>query len=971
MSTDVVDDDLNDASDDGLEPPTPVVRPGDLDALEAAALAGAGQWVALATWARRDGHDSRSADALKQLATHADDPVAFAWLWSLVTARPGTADWRALQEMPVHVAVPEALLAEVAAEMAAPPSDNATRNAAREAIMARQQSTTPGAIELARAVLAAEADVVPEVGEHAARVLGESRDREARAALLTTAQGSPWPRRAQMLTSLREPLDEGEVEAILAAVGEGRGHLSASVGPNDPHWSRVQRLVATLPAPQRLAVLTQDWLDQPGYAALLIAGPVMRALGAAGAAQIDQLLESAAAGDVPGPVVDALLAQLHTLPEPHAVDLAERAHQLLPPERTAAARQHYVELARVYRNSLLSGRERLALPALAALARMALTEPPAPAGLTESAALEQDEALGDYAEALRPGETSLLEMATMTGGQRRRLGAVLGLRLRGNLPHQDEQNRQRSHAPSPVDAATEDTVAVLRALEAHGEEMPSSSGDAHSAEVLAGLVAIAAGLVAEPLVKAALDAGPVSTAAIARAVPSPTAAILHADPDRWPPSRTLDVLEAITPDAAVVLSVEKLAGALDWTAVEGSADLERAASALARHRRLLATAVRVAVRSQDGPPAKAAPLARVVALVHALVDDGGEALSEPSGYPGREHLQDAAEPITVLVDSSHSRLRQLAGYWLLRSDPTAALIELVIRADHATKTKPSPYLPARTAMAAHLCTRAQDDVQQGEARIEALQAAQRLDPVQARASAMELIESSPAPLRRAAAGVIDATPASAADGDRLSALAAAEDDKITGDLLEQARRRLTSGSLDEALTNLVELVDGQVGYSNLDPAVSLPYTEWHETFLHCVDRARAAAGDTAQNRLDTLIVLADLLADQAIATHWRSSGNPGEATKATQILANATGRPEAGNLANKHQQLRQDLPWIADWASLRRRRGGHPAPMGSTSPRLVDDREVITALSLLTGVVEGWAQTMYAAVGKPMPPVTR
>lgn len=81
----------------------------------------------------------------------------------------------------------------------------------------------------------------------------------------------------------------------------------------------------------------------------------MQAMAATNATEVTQLLERAVTGQAPDPVGDTVLAQLHTLAEPHAVNMAERAHQLLPPERTAPARQHYMAQAKTYRNGLLSG----------------------------------------------------------------------------------------------------------------------------------------------------------------------------------------------------------------------------------------------------------------------------------------------------------------------------------------------------------------------------------------------------------------------------------------------------------------------------------------------------------------------------------------------------------------------------------------------------------------------------------------
>lgn len=100
--------------------------------------------------------------------------------------------------------------------------------------------------------------MVPEVREEAARVLGASREPTARAVLLATATAATWAERAQLLACLRVPLAEQEVEALLAAIDESRQHLSIASGPDSAlRWLRVRNLIAALPGPQRLEVLSQ------------------------------------------------------------------------------------------------------------------------------------------------------------------------------------------------------------------------------------------------------------------------------------------------------------------------------------------------------------------------------------------------------------------------------------------------------------------------------------------------------------------------------------------------------------------------------------------------------------------------------------------------------------------------------------------------------------------------------------------
>ena len=942
-----VDDAPEDPAADRSEPDplTPAVRPGDLAALEVTVLAAARQWSALAAVAHH-AHDPARNEALERLAASATDLDAFTWLWTLVTARPGTTDWRALEKMPQEVTVPEALLAAAATEVSAVPSDNRTRNTARQVVLARQHPTTPGAINLARAVLGAEHGVVPEVREEAARILGASRDRAARASLLTAATGAPWPERGQLLAALQAPLRQEETTAVLAVIEEGRHQLSPNLSTPDAHWTTVRDLVAVLPADVQQALLSSGWPAQPGFAALLLPGPVMQSLDPG---MLRKMLERAASGDLPTPVIDVVLEQLHPLPAPHAVDLAERAHQLLPSERTAPARQPYLQRARMYREEPSGqGRDRVRGPALAALARLALAEPPAPSEPVVAGSLGQDVALRDYAGALTPGEVSQLRVSSMIGGQRRRLGAVLGLRLTDGLFSWDMGADQQRAA---AEAATADIITVLDALDDQG-----------AAEVLNGLAATAPNPLPVQVLTHALSAGAASTTALVDAGRLEILEALTAPGTRWEPTRYLDVLEG-GQDHLPPENIRHLLEHLHWPALERTGGLARLAAALSSYPDVLHEQVHARIEAYARAAPEASEQQVATLLAQALSTGAMQRHLDPDIDP------DPALTIETLVDYRSTTLRDLAAQWLALAEPTTAVVDLAVRADTSSAVQPSRYAAARTALATVLCHRAQQVTGSVEGRIEALQLAQRADPANARASALEVLSSAPTPLARAAAHVIASTPAAGNEA-QLTALIGVEEDGPTRNLLEQARRRVTSGTTGEALANAVELVGAQDSFSDLDPAVYLPDPRAHEAFRACVDQARTSATESPTSRLNAMINLADLLGEQAIAAYWLRAGTAKEKEKAEKLRAGAEDKEDIGFLTIQ-QNLVQRLGWLPYLAALRESRTAHPAPRGTTTPLELTDADAVSAMPLLRRVFEGWVQQMHTAAGQPLPPVTR
>ena len=248
----------------------------------------------------------------------------------------------------------------------------------------------------------------------------------------------------------------------------------------------------------------------------------------------------------------------------------------------------------------------------------------------------------------------------------------------------------------------------------------------------------------------------------------------------------------------------------------------------------------------------------------------------------------------------------------------------------------------------------------------ALHRAAAADPAQARQAALNVFAGAGLDLRQAAAEVVAATPGNAAEAPQLERLLQEEEDAAVALLLRQARRRLTSGSTGEALANLIAFTAASPALADLDIDVCLPFPQWHGNFRARVDRARAASTESTESRLNTLVVLSDLLADQAIAATYLASDKPGEQARGRLIADNAPGRPDAGALA-WDGALRRKLGWLPTWAALREGRDAHPAPLGDTVHRDISEAEVAAGLVHLRRISEGWLRAMYVADGTPFP----
>lgn len=98
---------------------------------------------------------------------------------------------------------------------------------------------------------------------------------------------------------------------------------------------------------------------------------------------------------------------------------------------------------------------------------------------------------------------------------------------------------------------------------------------------------------------------------------------------------------------------------------------------------------------------------------------------------------------------------------------------------------------------------------------------------------------------------------------------------------------------------------------------------------------------------------------------WSSSrhdANPsrsplGKKAEAEAIRNNERSKPDFGQLIQR-PSLQQAFSWFNDAIVLRKSRGAHPAPAGSTTPVRVGAEEAAQSGWLFRGIVAGWAESM-------------
>lgn len=373
-----------------------------------------------------------------------------------------------------------------------------------------------------------------------------------------------------------------------------------------------------------------------------------------------------------------------------------------------------------------------------------------------------------------------------------------------------------------------------------------------------------------------------------------------------------------------------------------------AADALAAHLRLrpalLATLCERLLVSLTGPESLAVPAQALAPILAERVEVGALDELKVTGAVRDAAAAAAHIPGRILEDP-------LAA-WLAEAPLEGDALEVAIAADEGHTDVENPFRKARTNLAHRYAKRAQEGSHEIDERVEDLKTAQQADAAVAREAAFTLVTAPNPVLRRTAAEVLGSSDGRAEEADRLEELLGQETDRIAGDQLRSALRRIRSGDVGQALHNLLELLEIDRGGPGFDVQVYLPYQAWHDTFTRCVDDVRSAVTTNPPGVAQAAIRLGELLVEQAVATRLLSSKKESERQQGQLLLENATNKQAIGTLLNR-QDLLQALPWMHAYAALRETRSVHPAPRGKTTPVSAGAADGLS-LGLLKTVAEGW-----------------
>ncbi len=874
--------------------------PEDVPSLTLEGLAARGEFLAVTSVALFANPQDQSfpLKALNALAARADDPEAFHWWWRTLTNTQRRADawFSSGTNLSVRVTVPEPLEDEVyellVAERSPQVRQITVHDQFKEQLFARLDSASPLARRVAATVL--DGRHTPDMLDRAYTVLGTSQDPGDRDTVLEGAKRTgTWD--LQILLHLTEPLLEDEVSAVREAL---RQHLR---NLQDVHRDAAATLVARLPLGDVIDLL----LAYPAAVQKLTVGAFLQRLGAEQTkVMLEHLDMLMGAESTPADaeakidtVLSAVLAAITNLGEA-AHELAVWAAATFGAERLGEYRLQQVRTA----GSNFGDEERRVR------ARQRL--------LDLLAADPADDLLDDLAAAVPLSRLSVERVTELPAEGQRILGGALAARVRAGAP-----------------TAGDETVAGLRQL---ADEAPPGG----VAALIGGFVAAsrtpADGLMEvlahHPVgVREAVRSGVGERVALAlgrSGAPVDTrVAAVGASLD----GGDADVeafLSLITPAELTPSAAEDLAGHLRSRAGLLGAFCERL------------------VLSLHGPEALAAP-ARAVAVVLSVAVETG-ALDEValSGEFVDAARAAAHVPSRVLQEA-------LAG-WLSKAPLSEEALDLVVGADESHTDGANPFAAARVQLAKRFAGRAGDAAGQTSDRIADLRATAHADGATARDVATRMLSTTNVELRRASAEVLAATEGSLEDVAVLEERVAEETDKVARDHLNHALRRIKSGSVAEALHNLLELLELTENIKDPDVAVVLPHTEWHETFVDCVDKLRGTVTTNPEGAVQDSLRLGEFLIDQAVATLWLSDDRNEKQGKL--LLTNAPNKQSIGTLL-KRQDLLERFPWLHAYATLREDRSVHPAPRGRTTPTAAGATPL--NLGLIARVVSGWLEAMY------------
>jgi len=406
--------------------------------------------------------------------------------------------------------------------------------------------------------------------------------------------------------------------------------------------------------------------------------------------------------------------------------------------------------------------------------------------------------------------------------------------------------------------------------------------------------------------------------------------------------------ERLSDDEATVLLA-----AAGWTATD--VGYPRLVDTLAGRLPVLAQELHRAVDSLDGPEAAAVPpdvIAHLltVALAAGLRDELG--------------ATETTVALRALLRLADDTVLEQACAWVraLDLDTDGACdhgrVMAVVGADDDRGGRVRTIAVLRTDLADRLAALAQDTGRDTTMRVADLELAVTVAPAAARAAALTLADARNSTVSAAAAAVLARTPGDPHDLPRLDALLGQETRVDIASQLRRARQKISSGDIGTALAALVDLLGLPDDLGHLDPDVLVPDPAHRERFVDWVDKARARADN--DHDPGTFVEAAINIADQMVDLVLLAAG-PGSKLKDPELQAirdNSPARIDTGQLLGR-QQLQQMFTWFPVCLTLRRKRGAHPSPSGSTLPNRLQPDALLATMAELRDITSAWIEDMH------------
>ena len=859
---------------------------------------------------------------MRYLAGAAHNEAAFRWLWALMRGRSNDDGyWLELNRNLIEgTKVPEDLAGEVQDFVLSPvPEAQASsyqrasmhrkpRETAQHLLLARLDKTSAVARSVARAVLHEEAHVLPEVREAAFEILGASEEYADREVLRERAEHYGAKERIQPLLSLSPPHDPQE-QAMIAETLEQvipeieHAHPGSTSVSRETYRADVGQLASRLNTKQLARLLSGSWARQQEARSRFLDSLVPHL----GLDDLEGLLKEDLVEDVRRTLIDVISRHLSL---DQLTEFGRWAYSSEDPSSLAPVRARVADYADQSRFGSQGRRE----VALAALRDFAL-------------ACDDEEAAADYAIRLQSGELPNIPKRSVSSvAKRRRFGRVAAKLLK------------------------RDYEAFLEDVEAVADQFDK---DEELASFLSGLVEVTEGELNVDFLGPAVLGRPKSIVVLADAG-NGWSVVRAAVEGR---NRKADSL--IIAEAAIGRLDDHSSGylmsTLNWVQLDVD-EYQRFVSALRRDPQALFAVVEEALRSLAGPEADMIPLSHLEALLRAALNSRPDELNRRLGGTPTAHLQQ-------LFDSSSRPLHELGREWATLLEPNDDLVHFIVRTDESMVGFEDEFAGVRKTYAEKLVKQARDPSKNWDERGSALLLAMKADQQLAREAAMILCGYGAVGFRRTTAQVLAKTQGRPGDEERLELLLQEEPETHVREQLADAKRRITSSSVEIAIENLHGLLglDDTRGVSP-QTDILLPYEDWHETFIENVDKARQRAGGEPGAYVDALITLSELLVEQAVIARFDADPKNGSVKppEVELLRINRPNKPDVGSLIVR-QRAQQIFPWFPEVIVLRRLRGAHPAPSGTTRPLSITAETVVEANKLFESIILGWEESMVEA----------